>query len=129
MGRADSRVGTGRDRGRAGAGIDELVLAWIDRPGRYAVEDPRPIPGDHVKLGFRCDPGAPFKNEWMFVEVTAVAGDWPDAVYRGELCNCPVFIDPARLRVGQPVEFRAGHIYQVIRDSRARPEGEREPAP
>jgi hypothetical protein len=104
----------------------ELVLALIDEPGRYATEDPKLVPGDHVKLGFRCDRGCPYQNEWMFLEVTAVDGAWPDAVYRGELCNRPVFIDPDRLRVGQPVEFRNEHIYQVIHDSPSRPEGERE---
>jgi hypothetical protein len=107
----------------------ELLLALHSRPGRYAAEDPRLIPGDHVKVGFRVGPGSPVEGEWMFLEVTAVEGEWPDAVYRGELCNTPFLIDPATLRVGQPVEFRAGHIYQVVRDSSDRPEGERETPP
>jgi hypothetical protein len=107
----------------------QLALALIDKPGRYVVEDPKFVPGDHVKLGFGCDPGQRCNSEWMYLEVTAVEGSWPDAVYRGELVNRPAFINPARLRVGQPVEFRAEHIYEVIHDSPDRPEGEREQPP
>jgi hypothetical protein len=108
----------------------ELLLALDPDAGSYATEDPRLIPGDHVKLGFRVDLRVKgMRGEWMFLEVTAVEGSWPDAVYRGELCNTPAFIDPTALRVGQPVEFRAGHIYEVIRDSPERPEGEREIPP
>jgi hypothetical protein len=110
----------------------ELLLALDPNPGRYVDEDPRLIPGDHVKVGFRTDvagiPGQP-NGEWMFLEVTAVNGSWPDAVYRGKLCNTPFLISPARLRRGQPVEFRAGHVYQVVRDSPSRPDEEREQAP
>jgi hypothetical protein len=104
----------------------------LDPPtGFYAVEDPRLIPGDHVKVGFRVDASfrPKFQGEWMFLEVTAIEGDWPNAVYRGELCNTPFYIDPATLRVGQSVEFSARHIYEVVRDSPDRPEGERETPP
>jgi hypothetical protein len=107
----------------------ELVPANNPEPGRYAGEDPCLQPGDHVKLGFRADVSSGVSSEWMFVEVTAVAGNWPSATYRGELCNRPVFINPARLRIGQRVEFRAEHIYQTIHDSPDRPESEREPPP
>jgi hypothetical protein len=102
----------------------------LDPPfDRYAHEDPRLLPGDHVKLGFRVDSRfrLRYHGEWMFLEITAVEGNWPDAVYRGELCNTPFYIDPARLRLGQPVEFRAGHIYQVIPDSPSRPAARRWP--
>jgi hypothetical protein len=87
----------------------ELVPALIDRPGKWVDEDPKLTPGDHVKLGFRI-PGRD-EHEWMWVEVTSVEGNWPNAVYRGELRNRPVMIDPKILRAGKPIEFRAGHIY------------------
>jgi len=108
----------------------ELLLPLSDRPGRYASEDPRLIPGDHVKVGFRVDPmpDAP-RGEWMWLAVTAVEGDWPHATYRGELCNRPFLIEPAKLRLGQPVEFGAGHIYSVVRDSPDRPQDKRETPP
>jgi hypothetical protein len=103
------------DKGKAG----ELLLALHDRPGRYAAEvNPKLAPGDHVKLGFRADPALPFESEWMWVEVTATEGVWPaTAVYRGELDNTPCCIDPVVLRLGQPVEFRGEHIYEVVHDS------------
>jgi hypothetical protein len=107
----------------------EILPALIDRPGKYAAEDPLLIPGDHVKLGVCCDPGSPCTNEWLWFEVTAVEGAWPNAVYHGELCNRPVFISPARLRPGVPVEFRPGHVYSVVHDSPARPAGAREQPP
>jgi hypothetical protein len=97
----------------------ELALALIDKPGKYATQDPALLPGDHVKLGFCVSAAAPpnIDNEWMWVEVTAVEGDWPDAIYRGELRNKPAYIEPTILQFGSPVEFRAGHIYQVVHDS------------
>jgi hypothetical protein len=108
----------------------ELVPALITGPGKFAKRDPDLIPGDHVKLGFACPPGKGQPcNEWMWVEVTAVEGDWPAAAYHGELCNRPVCCDPAAVRLGMPVEFRAGHIYAVVRDSRDRPAGQRETPP
>jgi hypothetical protein len=109
----------------------ELLSALDPDPGRYAAEDPSLAPGDHVKLGFRVDPAfrATYRGEWMFLEVTKIKGRWPNAVYRGELCDRPLLIRPAVLRVGQPVEFRAEHICVVVHDSPARPEGEREAPP
>jgi hypothetical protein len=109
---------------------DFLVLALDPEPGRYATEDPRLMPGDHVKLGFRVEPPrGTFQSEWMWVEVTAMAGAWPDVSYRGELCNCPALIDAADLRPGQPIEFGPGHVYCVVHDSPARPEGQRDTPP
>jgi hypothetical protein len=109
----------------------ELLRALDPAPGRFEAEDPSLVPGDHVKIGFRVDPAfrPRYMGEWMFVEVTKVKGRWPDAVYRGELCNRPAFINPAVLRLGQPVEFRAEHIYAVVHDSPARPQGESEAPP
>jgi hypothetical protein len=107
----------------------ELSLALGDKPGRYAAQNPGLIPGDHVKVGFVCPPGSPARAEWMWLQVTAVEGDWPGALYRGRLCNRPLYLDPATIRPGQPVEFRAGHIYAVVRDSSDRPDGERETPP
>ena len=107
----------------------KLSLALGDKPGRFAGKDPGLIPGDHAKVGFVCPPGGPVRAEWMWLEVTAVEGDWPNATYRGELCNTPFYCDPATVRPGLPVEFRAGHIYSVVRDSADRPAGERETPP
>jgi hypothetical protein len=104
-------------------------LALHTRPGRFAKRDPGLIPGDHVKLGFACPPGGQVGNEWMWVEVTAEEGDWPAALYRGELRNRPLCCDPTAVRPGMPVEFRAGYIYAVVRDSRDRPAGQRETPP
>jgi hypothetical protein len=105
-----------KPKGKAG----ELLLALHDTPGRYAaVVDPKLLPGDHVKLGFRADPMAPCESEWMWVEVTAVEGVWPaTAVYRGELANVPYSIDPGTLRLGQPVEFGGEHIHTVVHNNR-----------
>jgi hypothetical protein len=108
----------------------QLLLALIDEPGCYAAKaDPRLMPGDHVKLGFAVDPHfreQGLRGEWMWIEVTAVEGDWPQALYRGELCSRPRLIDPTVLRVGQPISFRGENVYGVVHDSPARPEGERE---
>jgi hypothetical protein len=99
----------------------KLLPAYITGPGRYATEvDPRLTPGDHVKLGFRVDPeyqAEGLNGEWMWFEVTAVEGQWPNVLYRGELLNLPLFIDPAVLRLGQPVEFRGEHIHTVTHAS------------
>jgi len=99
----------------------ELVPALIDRPGKYATEDPALKVGDHVKVGFNTSPSSPYAHEWMWLEVTQVEGG-----YRGELCNRPRFIDSDVLRLGQPVEFRGEHIYSIVHDSPDWPEGERE---
>jgi hypothetical protein len=109
----------------------KLLKALDPKPGRYARENPDLVVGDHVKLGFRTDPrhrGSPH-GEWMWLQVTAVTGTWPDVVYRGELCNTPCFISPAVLHPGQPVEFRGEHIHSVVRDAPTRPENERETPP
>src|SRR5262249_9880623 len=89
--------------------VGELLPA-TDRPGLWALVDPRLLPGGLRKLAFRADPALPFESESMWVLVTAVEGDWPTTVYRGELDNTPLCIDPAVLRLGQPVEFRGEHI-------------------
>jgi hypothetical protein len=102
--------------------VYELLPALIDRPGVYATSDPGLVPGDHVKVGFRVDPPIDrCEGEWVFLEVTAVEGVWPSVVYRGELCNRPLLIEPAVLRAGQPIEFIPGHIQSVVRDSADRP--------
>jgi hypothetical protein len=84
----------------------------------------RPRVGDRVKLGFlvwdAVDPLAREEGgdlvdrvqiENMWVEVTSVARQSPDVVYRGELLSVPLFIDPARLRIGSPVDFTADQVY------------------
>jgi hypothetical protein len=94
---------------------------------------PRPKAGDHVKLGFRVrDAVAPEAREeigemidWiqlerMWVEVTAVLGKHPQCIYRGELVNVPLFIDPAKLRIGSPVHFTPDQIYPVQKGSTSR---------
>lgn len=84
----------------------------------------RPRVRDHVKLGFLVwDAIAPraltkygdnvrrMQLECMWVEVTGAMGKYPECVYRGELLNIPVFIDPATLRIGSPVNFTPEHMY------------------
>jgi hypothetical protein len=93
----------------------------------------RPSIGDHVKLGFLIrDAVAPLARkecgdmvDWMqlesmWVEVTGVERERPERVYRGELLNVPLFIDPAELRIGSPVNFTAEHVYPVEDESRGR---------
>jgi hypothetical protein len=80
--------------------------------------------GDKIKLGFVVrDAIAPaareefqeladqmqFENMW--VEVTSVRGQYPQCQYCGELVSVPVFIDPAQLRIGSPVNFSPDNIY------------------
>ena len=103
----------------------ELMLALGRLPGRYAKrEDPRLVPGDHVKLCFRAGQSTRqwigIQGERLPVEVTAVEGTWPDAAYRGEVCEEPCWINRDYLDVGQPVEFSGEHIYEVIHDSAER---------
>jgi hypothetical protein len=89
---------------------------------------PRPEPrvGDHVKLGFLVrDTVAPaarkevgdmmgrLQLEAMWVEVTSVVRTSPEPVYRGELVNVPVFLDPGKVRLGSPVDFTSDHVYPV----------------
>src|SRR5262249_71078 len=100
-------------------------------PGPIGRREQTLMPGDHVKLGFRVNKRfrKVLGGEWMWVEVTTRDGPGPDTVYRGELCNIPVYIDPADLCLGAPVEFRPEFIYQCVRDSRDRAEEEREAPP
>jgi hypothetical protein len=96
---------------------------------------PRRCPGvgDRVKLGFlvrdALDPEAlrelgeqarRLQIEAMWVEVTNVRGRHPNSFYRGELLDEPLFLDPARVRVGSPVEFTADHVYPAETESRSR---------
>jgi hypothetical protein len=91
----------------------------------------RPRVGDSVKLGFLVwDAVAPqareecgdmidrLQLEAMWVEVTSILKKSPECVYRGELVNRPFFIDPAKLRIGSPVEFTAEHVYPVEKPSK-----------
>jgi hypothetical protein len=92
--------------------------------------------GDHVKLGFLVwDAVAPearkecgdivdrMQIEVMWVEVTSVLRKHPLRVYRGELLNVPVFLDPAIVRIGSPVKFKPDHIYPVEVGSAIRSRG------
>ena len=87
----------------------------------------RPRRGDIIKLGFHAgDAPAPrafevlgdfahkYRIESMWVEVTKLVGPVTCRKYRGELTNAPVFIDPAKLRVGSPVVFTSQHIYPLV---------------
>jgi hypothetical protein len=97
----------------------------VDRSGRYAREDPRLVVGDHAKLGFRTGMEREIgpRAEWLWIQVTSISGEWPNARYRGELRNLPIYVD---LSYGQPVEFECEQIYAVVRDSEKRPLRERE---
>jgi hypothetical protein len=86
------------------------------------------VPKPATKLGKRAfylpEDVERMRRRWF--EVTSVSGSWPQAVYRSELRNRPCCVG---MSVGAPVEFGPGHIYQVVRDSPARPESERESPP
>lgn len=94
----------------------------------------RPRVGDRVKLGFAVqDALAPkalrelgtvarrVQVEAMWVEVTAVPGEHPAGVYRGELTNAPVFLAPARVCLGSPVNFTADQVYPAATPFGGRP--------
>ena len=93
----------------------------------------RPRIGKRVKLAFSVrDAVAPWPHqefddvvekinlESMWVEVTSVMGDYPNFVYCGELMNAPLFIDPAKLRIGSPVHFTPEHVCPVQSSKKAR---------
>jgi hypothetical protein len=94
----------------------------------------RPRVGDEVKLGFLVrDALAPealkemgemahsVQIEAMWVEVTSIRGHYPECVYRGELVNVPVLLDPAKVRVGSPVNFTDDQVYPAATTARSRP--------
>jgi hypothetical protein len=121
-----------------GTPVRLLNLVRMRRLGvgfRYLQGRPkRPRVGDYVKLGFAVqDAKAPellgdrvdrLKNESMWVEVTRIGGTHPNQVFRGELMNVPQLIDPAKLRVGSPVTFRAEHVYPAVKRIDERPSAE-----
>jgi hypothetical protein len=93
----------------------------------------QPCVDDQVKLGFYVpDAIAPLARrelgdmvrgiqlEAMWVEVTSVVSTRPKRILRGELTCVPVFIDPARLRIGSPVDFIADMVYPAEKRSRQR---------
>ena len=111
--------------------LAEVRRLGIDSTGTCG---PRREPrvGDHVKLGFLVwDAVAPLARrecgdiadrvqlESMWVEVTSVVRTSSGPVYRGELLNAPVFLDPAKVRVGSSVDFTADHVYPAEEGSRA----------
>jgi len=92
----------------------------------------RPRVGDNVKLGFLVEDAiAPavqkefgqicnrVQNESMWVEVTSIRGMYPQNLFRGELMNVPVSIDPAKLRIGSPVNFTFDNVYPVEKRSKS----------
>jgi hypothetical protein len=84
-------------------------------------------PGDHVKLSFRTagvevpellaecrEEGHPYPvGESMWVELTRVEGEYPDATYHGELDNRPFFIDLRELAIGCPLSFTKDFIHSI----------------
>jgi hypothetical protein len=101
----------------------EPVLALIDKPGRYAKEDPLLMVGDHVKLGLPVEGHPQFGAEWCWFEVRSVAG----GLYSAALAHETVYATAAR--PGDLAVFEGKHIYSVVRDSELRPAGEREEVP
>lgn len=92
----------------------------------------RPRAGDKVKLGFVVkDAIAPrsqkelgemihkIQLEAMWVEVMKVRGIYPQNTFRGELLNKPEFIDPAKLRMGSPVNFTLDNVYPIEKHTRS----------
>jgi hypothetical protein len=51
------------------------------------------------------------EQEGMWVEITKIYREWPNAVYEGRLCNSPVFISRKRLDLYSPVYFEGRHIF------------------
>jgi hypothetical protein len=49
--------------------------------------------------------------ESMSVEVRRILRTSPECVYRGELLDSPLLIDPDKLRIGSPVTFTVDMIY------------------
>jgi hypothetical protein len=91
----------------------------------------RPRAGDKVKLGFILkDAIAPkaeeelgelvhrIQLESMWVEVMKVRGIYPQNTFIGELLNKPEFIDPAKLRMGSPVNFTMDNVYPIEKHTR-----------
>jgi hypothetical protein len=89
--------------------------------------------GDKVKLSFLVrDAVSPevreelgdmvdrVELESMRTEVTSVMGNYPACVYRGELLDSPLFIDPKVLRIGSPVNFTTDHVCKVASKSKRR---------
>jgi hypothetical protein len=57
----------------------------------------------------------------MWIEVTSILGEPPQQwAYRGELLSVPLLLDPAKVRVGSPVNFTADQIYPIERKSKRR---------
>lgn len=92
-----------------------------------------PRVGDKVKLGFFVQGSvAPLARqecgdlvdrihvESMRVEVMDVVGEAPRCIYHGELLDVPIFIDPAKLRIGSPVNFTPEHVYPVKKRNKKR---------
>jgi hypothetical protein len=89
-----------------------------------------PLVGDRVKLGFLiADAPSPqarkqfgeamdcIQTENMWVEVTGLLSNDPQWAFRGELLDMPVLIDPAKLRIGSPVNFTVEQIYPNPKNS------------
>jgi hypothetical protein len=110
--------------------LEAVRRLGLDLP---CLDGPRPSPevGDDVKLGFHVRDAVAhlacralgglidrMQLEAMWVEVTGASGTGPVQSFRGELLNVPRFIDPARLRIGSPVEFTAEHVYPAESPSR-----------
>lgn len=92
-----------------------------------------PQSGDHVKLGLLVrDAVAPeahrecgdmidrIQLESMWVEVTRVVCQCSKYIYCGELLSKPMFIDPAKLRIGSPLRFSPNHVYPNPKESLSR---------
>ena len=111
-------------------GVMQYAQEW--RPQVVYLRGPRREPrvGDHVKLGFlvrdavgplargeSADIADRVQLEAMWVGVTSVVRTSPEPVYRGELLNVPVFLDPGKVRIGSRVDFTADHVYPAENDS------------
>src|SRR5262249_50675817 len=77
----------------------------------------RPFISASVQLCFRVpdrkglwQPESQVGFELMWVTVTSSKGKWPNTTYQGELHNIPVFMPPARVRIGSAVTFRMSHV-------------------
>jgi hypothetical protein len=108
--------------------LNRVKLAQLDFdpvPLRGPLWEPRV--GDHVQLAFFVgdamtaagktleEAGLRLGAAHMWVEVTGIEEELPQRIYRGELGNRPVLMDPAKLRYGSPVKFTQEHVYCGMR--------------
>jgi hypothetical protein len=67
----------------------------------------------HPEAAKEIGPSVHLQTELMWVEVTNIQTTDSGPMYRGELTNAPVLIDPTVLRIGSPITFTEAHVYSL----------------